>query len=45
LEKRINSEQTILDFLDNASFTVEMPRRTSQEWQQGARRPDWAYPE
>lgn len=31
LEKRINSEQTILDFLDNASFTVEMPRRTSQE--------------
>ena len=31
LEKRINSEQTILDFLENASFTVEMPRRTSHE--------------
>lgn len=31
LEKRINSEQTILDFLENASFTVEMPRRSSQE--------------
>lgn len=31
LEKRINSEQTILDFLENASLTVEMPRRTSQE--------------
>jgi hypothetical protein len=31
LEKRINSEQTILDFLENASFTVEMPRRSNQE--------------
>ncbi len=31
LEKRINSEQTILDFLENASFTVEMPRKSSQE--------------
>ena len=31
LEKRINSEQTILDFLESASFTVEMPRRSSQE--------------
>jgi hypothetical protein len=31
LEKRINSEQTILDFLENASFTVEMPSRSSQE--------------
>lgn len=31
LEKRINSEQTILDFLENASFTFEMPRKSSQE--------------
>lgn len=31
LEKRINSEQTILDFLENASFTVEIPRKNSQE--------------
>lgn len=31
LEKRINSEQTTLDFLENASFTIEMPRKNSQE--------------
>ncbi len=27
LEKRINSEQTILDFLENASFSLEMPAK------------------
>ena len=31
LEKRINSEQTILDFLENASFTIEMPKKNSRE--------------
>ncbi|HEY9280509.1 MAG TPA: hypothetical protein VIP51_10595 [Eoetvoesiella sp.] len=30
LEKRINSEQTILDFLESASFSLEMPKRDSQ---------------
>ena len=27
LEKRINSEQSILDFLENASFSLELPRK------------------
>lgn len=31
LEKRINSEQVILDFLENASFTLEMPKDVSRD--------------
>lgn len=30
LEKRMNSEQVILDFLENASFTVEMPAKSGK---------------